>query len=191
MSVLTFSIPAMGKVGEHSVIIDNWRYMTRISYNYGNTSWTDGTRIILQNGMIDVMGYVPPMIHEIIYHDMIAENVIFTTSQRDHPSYCFDCGGAGQVDWVSNAMKRTQSRLGSTARLFEREEESVLFYNKGNSITFHKIFSRCKVMEGFKLCRRCSGTGLNLDARQRIFSGMPGLKYNLKEFAWDGLILPN
>jgi len=131
------------------------------------------------------------MIHNIILNNNIVENCIYTSCFRDHPSYCFHCGGSGNVDWVTAAMKNpNQSGRGRYARLFERDESVVLLYSEGSDIHTRCAFARTKMEAGYKLCSRCSGTGLNLDARQRVFSGMPGLRYKIKEYSWNGLILP-
>lgn len=190
MTVLMFTIPT--EVSPRSVLIDNWRYMAPVNYNFGNNQWTQGTKIVLQDQTIDVMGVTPPMIRDIIYGNQTIENVIFTLNGWEAPAYCYPCGGRGIVDWISSAMNNPRPRgYGKYARLYERDEKIVMFYKDDVTYNFNKVFSRVKEEPGYRICRNCKGTGLALDARHRIFSGMPGLKRKLKALEWDGRNIPS
>jgi len=192
MAILTFEIP-VEKGRPYSINIHNWRYMANVNYNYGNRNWTQGTRIILTDDMVDVMGYTPQMLHEIIHRDDIVENAIFTSSQGWHSGYCHICGGSGKLDWVSAAMTRPRPHPSRNARLFKRDEKRVMFYKKDSSsqrFEFGKVFAPTKLDRSEKRCINCHGTGLWLDARLRIFNGMPHLKHSIEEFEWNGINLP-
>ena len=189
MTTLTFKIPV--EVSASSILTDNWRFMTSTRYNYGNNSWTSGTKIVLQDGTIDVMGYDPHMIRDIIYRNENVDNVIFTRNGYEAPGFCYKCGGRGLIDWVTSAMGDRRERYGRYSRLFERDERYILFYQSGNNqYRFEKVFARTKLEDGYRHCKNCHGTGLALDARQRIFAGMPGIKRKLRTFEWDGLNIP-
>jgi hypothetical protein len=189
MAILSFKIPV--ESSPRSIIIDNWRYITAVRYNYGNNQRTEGTKIVLPDQTIDVMGYTPPMIKEIIHNDELVENVIFSRNLYEYPGYCYKCGGLGKIDWVTGAMGDSGRHVpyNRYATRFVRDKKIVMFYYDGD-YRFNKLFARVELEEGYRICANCKGTGMALDARQRIFQGMPGLKRKLKAFEWDGLNTP-
>lgn len=195
MTVLSFKIECEGR--PQSVNISDWRFMTDCIYYYGNIESTEGTSLILPGRMIDVMGYTPQMIRNAIADDKIVNNVIFTSNVDANPGWCPKCSGLGKLDWVSSAMKsrRNYNIDRHTRSRFKRNKERVLLYKSKRytlGYNFDNVFAPVIVEENKAetLCKYCHGTGLNLDARHRLFGGMAGLRHNLKEFEWDGLNLP-
>ena len=196
MTILSFKIEC--EPGTQSVNIDNWRLMTDCIYYYGNMESTEGTTLILPDRMIDIMGYTPSMIRQALAADITLSNVIYTTNVQVNPGWCPKCSGLGKLDWVSSAMtnsRRDYNRERFTRRRFKRNKKIVLFY-KAERYTHGYKFDivlapvMIEVPKAEVLCEYCYGTGLNLDARHRIFDGMAGLRHKLKEFEWDGLNLP-
>ena len=196
MTIISFKIQC--EAGPQTVNIDNWRLMTDCRYYYGNIESTDGTTLILPDRMIDIMGYTPSMIRQAIAADIILSNVIFTTNVEVNPGWCPKCSGLGKLDWVSSAMtnsRRDYNRERFTRSRFERNKERVLFYKSAkynNGYKFDIVLAPVMVEDprAEMICKYCKGTGLNLDARHRIFDGMPGLRHKLKEFEWDNVNLP-
>lgn len=193
MATLSFKLPA-DRIQEREINIDEWKYMANTSYHFGNSCWTKGTKIVLPDQTIDVMGYTPDMIREILYSDLNLENVIFTSNLFESPAYCNMCGGLGMIDWITNAMKNPIyfHKNRGVHRGYKRDRKIVMFYQQDKSSipVFDRVFARIKVEKGYKLCKNCQGTGMALDARQRIFQGLPGLKRKLKAFEWDGFNIP-
>jgi len=193
MTILTYKIEC--ETGPHSVNITDWRFMTNCTYYYGNNASTPGTRIIIPDQMIDIMGYTPNMIREVILKDEIIENVLFSTNHRWHPGWCIKCSGLGKLDWVTSAMQNNDIRSDRYARLFKRNKERILLYgdsNRAGGYIFGYIFAPAIAEESKaeSICKYCSGTGLHLDARHSLFSELKGLRHKLKEFTWNGKDVP-
>jgi hypothetical protein len=193
MTKLTFHIFA--DRAHHMVDITDWRYMTSCVYLYGESSSTGGSRIIITDGMIDVMGYSPGMLLEAMERDEDIDNVVFSHNYGLLPGWCRRCGGEGKLDWISLAMATKRERhYGNTyAKLFKRDKKRILLYLDSTSSRGYRnghFFASTITKGGETICKHCSGTGLNLDARHSIFRGMGGLRDRLKAFEWDGFNIP-
>lgn len=193
MTILTFKIEC--ETSPHSVNITDWRYMTDCVYYYGEHDNTGGTRIIIPDRMIDIMGYTARMTREAIAKGEIVENVLFSSRHRDHPGWCAKCSGLGKLDWVTSAMQHNDIYHDRYTRLFKRNKERILLYQdptRPAGYHFGHVFAPV-VVEDSKaetVCEYCSGTGLHLDARHMLFSEMKGLRHKLKEFEWNGKDVP-
>lgn len=193
MTILTFKIEC--EASPHSVNITNWRYMTDCIYYYGNQGTTSGTRLIIPDRMIDIMGYTTLMIREALVKDEIVENVLFSTNHTLHPGWCAKCSGLGKLDWVTSAMQNNDIYSDRHVHLFKRNKERVLLYkdlNRPGGYQFGHIFAPA-IMDDPKtetICKHCSGTGLHLDARHSLFCELKGLRHKLEEFIWNGKDVP-
>ena len=184
----------------HQIEIDEWRTMEECTYGYGNHTYSRGTRMILKDTVVEILGYTPPMIRKSISKNETIRSTIFTLNNRLHPGWCDKCQARGKLDWVSIAMnKPTRSHPHTTeqyAKTFVRDRDRVLFYRhsklKTSKIEWDLVFAPSVINndQGETRCKECYGTGLRLDARMTIFTGMPGIKYQLTEFEWDGLNIP-
>lgn len=193
MTILTFKIEC--ESNPHSVNITDWRYMVDCIYYYGSHDSASGTRIIIPDKMIDIMGYTMGMTLKALSDDKIIENVIFSTNHRYHPGWCVKCSGLGKLDWVSSAMQVDNIYSDRYARFFKRNKERVLFYKDSKHVGGHyfgHIFAPVLIEESKSetICKHCCGTGLHLDARHSLFDQMKGLRHRLEEFEWDGQNIP-
>jgi len=196
VAIISFKIEC--ETSPRSINIKDWRFLTECLYYYGQTDATRGTRLILPTHTIDIMGWIPSKIHEMINTGGIVKNVLFSPNYDIHPGFCDDCAGVGKMDWVTSAMGNTIPRTyhEAYARQFKRNKERVLFYKSvdyTHGYDFMRVFAPTQIADDKSetICKNCCGTGLRLDARSRIFAGMRGLKQRLKEFEWDGINLPN
>jgi hypothetical protein len=165
--------------------------MTETLYYFGHSLSTRGTRIITSNDLIDVMGYLPSMIHEAIVENEIIE-AVFSSNYYMHPGFCGKCNGIGKLDWVSSVTTHSHNPFYAEkySKFFIREEKRVLFYEDQSfplGHDFTRIFARVKIVDERveSICKHCKGTGIHLDGRKTIFNRMPGLRRRLKEFEWD------
>lgn len=196
MAILSFKIPC--EVVPKSVNIEQWRFMRQCIYYYGNSGSTHGTTMILPDVMIDIMGYTPEMIRDIILNDEIVDNTLFTPNYSFHPGWCNRCWGAGKLDWIDAAIQSPRRHPNDShqyARGFVREKKTVLFYEDqsfNGGYDFSQLFARVKIEDDRieTICKWCRGTGIHLDGRKTIFSGMAGLRHRLREFKWNEKDVP-
>jgi hypothetical protein len=186
MTIIKHTIKSEQKTVE--VDISNWR---AIKKSIGFTGSPKGgwdhceTSILILNERT-IMAWLT--VNQILEFDSLAQNhveneVRFSTSGGIAPGYCYDCGGAGKVDWVQKAMQPDPNLMGmftENTNRFDRDLDHFLLYDvRDGQLTNQVIFARTLLKDAEYHCERCSGTGIILDGRLTIFKGMPGIRKRL------------
>jgi hypothetical protein len=100
-------------------------------------------------------------------------------SKRIRPDKCKMCNGAGKLDWIS---KTTHANLG--IKDFIQDDRKFLGFNTTDqfpNLSSQFILSVTKInrQEGEEYCDKCSGTGIKIDGRFRIFQPFKKLQKHL------------
>ena len=157
--------------------IKNWRFMIEGNY-YRNPSDPRSTDCVRGVYMLicNILLFIPYIDIDKINKinkmgDGYREKQFYTRlTWYDTPCMCSKCRCHGKFDWINKATAYTSDEPDA----FERDERHVLIYkNMSNQ------FSQIVLYEGESYCPKCHGTGVSLDARQRVFKGMKGLRKNL------------
>ena len=192
MTILTF------KTGVEdinpTIDITNWRAIKRYDMFVGN--WMigqdhyPGSLMVLQ----DLTYIVSLPFREILAFDSLPPRTIkealFSHAPGAAPGYCGCCKGSGKLDWVDKAMARGDYRkeLVRSMRDFERKRKTfkrdknhfLLYRDKDSKISGRTLLSLTTIDERIECyCPECSGTGLMLDGRRRIFESMPRIRKSL------------
>ncbi len=174
-----------------SIDIYNWKVILHGSLNIVGHGTFDGTFIKIFNRMWFLPGAQIEKILDYLFIDKETSLVqFFKSCESYNVPDCFRCKGSGRLDWISNITK-VQDGIRYT-----REPDTILQYSvprnecpdegdKDNRVYPLLYISRSKLEPGEFHCRMCGGTGLSLDARYRLFSGLTKIRYRLKEFRAD------
>lgn len=189
MAILTFNQSSEKRIAELN--ISEWRVIRqstlwvghfRIGFDYIRSSL-----ITLAHGTYNVALTT----NQIISLDgfpktYVKEGVIFSNAGGASSGYCGSCRGSGKIDWVSKAMVPPNHRLpsiGKTGEIardsFTRDQSGFLLYKFDTISTQRVILSRTILERSESYCKECSGTGIILDGRMRMFSGMPKIRKSL------------
>lgn len=95
------------------------------------------------------------------------EQFYFLVRYLMRPSLCLKCRGHGKFDWISKNTGHAKP-----VHMFERDKRYILEYRESNTIQF----ARPVLHASEEYCPLCYGTTVSLDARQRMFKGMKGLR---------------
>lgn len=166
----------------YSIDIHNWRviYSAHAAMRYSSS--VDGVFVKTDQHMWFLPGILFETLLNFLFVDKATSLEQFFVRYGDmNIPFCSRCKGSGRLDWVSDIT------FLSNPAVYIREPDVILQYSKvlKHENKIEQIFpllyiSRTKLVDGEFYCRQCSGTGLQLDARFKLFSGLRKIRYRLK-----------
>lgn len=171
-----------------STDIYHWKVIYYGSLSIAPHGNIDGTFIRTIHGMWFLPGMLIEDLLNYLFIDKATELSQFFINYNDYnvPD-CFKCKGSGRLDWISRLTSVQDSVK------YTRDPNAILQYSKkvGGVIdqTFPFLYiSQSKLEKGEFHCWQCRGTGVLLDARYRLFSGLVKIKHRLKEVGVEDVI---